>query len=90
VEVSVKLKPQVAEALDRQGARTPEASAVLASVEALGVPLQPVHPGHADPELRTYYRLEAPDERTAEQVREALADLEGVEAAYLQPPDALP
>jgi hypothetical protein len=34
--------------------------------------------------------LEAPDERTAERVREALADLEGVEAAYVQPPDALP
>jgi hypothetical protein len=90
LEVSVKLQPKVAEAVDRPEARTAAASAFLGAVEALGVPLQPVHPGHADPELRTYYRVEVPDEQAAEQVRNALAELEGVEAAYVQPPAALP
>jgi hypothetical protein len=90
IEVSVKLQPEVAEAVDRPEARTPEASAVLGVVEELGVPMQPVHPRHSDPGLRSYYRVEVPDEEAAERVRRALSGLEGVEAAYVQPPDAPP
>jgi len=90
IEVSVKLQPEVADAVGRPEARTPEARAIIGVVEELGAPLRPVHPRHADPELRTYYRVEVPDEQAAEQVRKALAELKGVEAAYIQPPDALP
>lgn len=89
MEVRAQLHPEVAEAISSQD-RTPKANAVLEVVSKLGMSLEALHPGHTDPQLRTQYRVGAPDEQTAQQVREALAGLEGVEAAYLQPPDALP
>lgn len=90
MEVRAQLHPEVAETVSSPEGRTPKADAVLEVVSKLGMSLEALHPGHSDPQLRTHYRVEAPDEQTADQVREALAGLEGVEAAYLQPPDALP
>lgn len=64
--------------------------AIRPALEQLGVGLEPVHPGHRDPALRTYYSVQVPEGRDAEELREALHRLDGVAAAYLEPPPALP
>jgi hypothetical protein len=60
------------------------------ALEQLGVGLEPVHPGHRDPTLSTYYTVRVPEGRDAEELREALHRLDGVVAAYVEPPPALP
>lgn len=56
--------------------------------------LSRMHPGTADPELATWFIIEAPDEESARELAAALIHLDGVEAAYEQedaaPPDLLP
>jgi hypothetical protein len=84
VEISVQLRPDVALALQGEGGGMPEAEELGRRAEALGVQLQPVHPGETDPLLAPYFYCEAPDE-DAERIAAELAALPGVEGAYVKP-----
>ncbi len=89
VEVSVQLDADVAAAL--QGATAdPRAEAVAAAVRTEGAELQPVHPRHADPGLRAWHRIEVPEEPAAERLARELMRLDGVEAAFVKAPPAMP
>jgi hypothetical protein len=57
---------------------------------ALGLILEPVHPGTTDPQLSTYYTAEVPDRAAAERAAAELRQCRAVEAAYVKPPEALP
>ena len=87
MEISLKLRPDVALAL--QGAGAAEAEELARRAEALGVRLEPVHPGESDPLLAPFFVVQAPDEE-AERIRSELAATPGVEAAYIKPAAELP
>jgi hypothetical protein len=60
------------------------------AASALGVSLQPMHPGTDDPELSRKFRSEVPDRDEAEQVAASLMESDAVEAAYYKPDAELP
>lgn len=81
----MQLRPDVALALQSDtGATAPEVEELGRRAEALGVRLQPVHPGETDPLLAPYFYAEAPDSE-AERIAAELAALPGVESAYVKP-----
>lgn len=63
---------------------------LLRTADELGVSLEPMHPGVADPELAGYFTVDVPDEELAQQVIARLRACEAIEAAYIKPPEALP
>jgi hypothetical protein len=91
MEVSVKLRPDAAESLQAPAARSsPEIDRIAKALAAVGVSLQPMHPGEGDPELRTWFRVVVHDESTTERVLRALRASSAVESAYAKPPDEAP
>jgi hypothetical protein len=84
VEIAVQLRSDVALALQGGDGGMPEAEELRRRAEALGVQLQPVHPGETDPLLVPYFYSEAPDD-DAERIAAELAALPGVEGAYVKP-----
>jgi hypothetical protein len=84
VEISVQLRPDIALALQGEGGGMPEAEELRRRAEALGVELQPVHPGETDPLLAPFFYAAAPDE-DAQRIAAELGALPGVEGAYVKP-----
>lgn len=58
-------------------------------VKKAGGKIEPMHPGIDDAELRTFFSAEVDDDRV-EELLDKLRDSEGIEGAYVKPPDALP
>jgi hypothetical protein len=90
VDLTVQVTPELAPALRHEAPATEQASAIEKTVDAAGLALRPLHPGTADETLSRYFAVEAPDAATAQRVARELLRLDGVEAAYVKPPDALP
>lgn len=67
-----------------------EYTAVVEAVRRFDGSISPMHPGEEDPSLSRFFSVEVPDPDRANRAAEALSDLDGVEAAYVKPPDALP
>jgi len=63
---------------------------LLRTGQELNVHLRPLHPGVNDEELRRFYIAEASSPKAAAELVRDLRSAEGVEAAYVKPPDALP
>jgi hypothetical protein len=80
--------------LSRSTARATErdvgAGQLTAALAELGVQLEPLHPGSSEPELASHFYVSVADEEEGKRVAERLRNVEGVEAAYLKPPDAPP
>ena len=87
--VTVQVQPEAADDLQR-GEATDASQELFEVTRELGVELAPMHPGVEDPELATYYRVEAPDDETAARVVDRLQGLKAVGAAYVKPRDAPP
>jgi hypothetical protein len=51
---------------------------------------QPLHPNTQDPTLASFYSVEVPPHRSVDDLLRQLHALNGVEAAYVKPPDELP
>ncbi len=66
------------------------AERLATALTALGLELQPVHPGSVHPTLAPFFSIEVPDEAAARRVVDRLRAMEGVEAAYLRPDNELP
>jgi hypothetical protein len=90
VDLTVQVTADVAPALKHEAPATERASAIEKTVQAAGSALRPLHPGTADETLSRYFALEVPDATSAQRVARELLRLDGVEAAYVKPPDALP
>lgn len=87
--ITVQLRQDIAERVAAEPAPSaaPEMTDVL---QRHGLTLVPVDPRADDPTLRSFFRVEVPDDETARRLIEELSGLEAVDAAYVQPPDALP
>ncbi|HEX2080049.1 MAG TPA: hypothetical protein VHG08_20185 [Longimicrobium sp.] len=90
MRITLVLRPDVAEELRSPRPAPGAARALLETAGAMGVALRPTHPGATDALLVPFYHAEVPDPTAAGQVLERLRAAEGVEAAYLKPPEALP
>jgi hypothetical protein len=90
VQITTRVRRDVASALHQRRAAAPGSEELLRAAEELGVVLEPVHPDAEDPHLAPYFTVEVPDHATAERAISRLQDCEAVEAAYLKPPDERP
>jgi hypothetical protein len=90
VEITVKVDSDVAPALRaREASPAAGAAEIRAAIEAEGAMLEPLHPGEADPELGSYFRVTAPD-ATAERLLSTLRSHAAIEGAYVKPADEAP
>jgi hypothetical protein len=89
MRVILELDAEVARALQRPATQRPPppAAAALRQLAAtLGLDLQPLHPGVADPRLATYFFADVADGAALDRLRGCAA----VVAAYAKPPEAAP
>lgn len=89
MNVSVQLRDDVAAAF-QHGEDIPTAIPVHSALDALGVEMRPTHPGHPDPTLGTYFRIEVPPGKDPNEVTRTLIELDGVLSAYVEPQPELP
>lgn len=81
---------RVASAAGAAGKASPGAS-VWKAAKALGVALQPVHPGQSHPLLAPFFFIEVPDDGAhAQRIVDRLKKVKGVEAAYIRPSNEAP
>jgi hypothetical protein len=90
MQITVQLQADVARRLHQREPPAAEWEELNRITKQLGVVLEPMHPGTADPDLIRYFTVEVPDQVTAERVIARLQQSKAVEAAYLKPPDAMP
>jgi hypothetical protein len=90
MQITIQVQMDVARRLHQRGPPTTESEALNRVTKQLGVVLEPMHPGTADPDLTRYFTVEAPDQATAERVIAGLQQSKAIEAAYVKPPDAMP
>jgi hypothetical protein len=88
MQVTVKVAPEAALALQKQQPPTPASRKVAEATRELGIELYPVHPGVKSPLLAPYFIAEVPDRATAEQLISRLHQCEAIEAAYVKPAEA--
>jgi hypothetical protein len=87
VELQLDLETALALNQGTRAARGARVTRIRRAVKELGVTLTPVHPGQDHPLLAPFFAVEVPDEAAAARVVAALRDLDGVESAYVRPPD---
>jgi len=63
---------------------------LLREASDLGITVRPVHPGVEDPNLRSYFCVEAPDLATATEIISRFQKCSSVQSAYLKPREELP
>jgi len=90
MQVTIQVSADVARALHQQSPPTAKSETLLRMVDTLGYALEPMHRDTDDPNLQSYFIVEAPDSATAQRVIDRLRESEAVEAAYVKPPDELP
>ncbi len=66
------------------------AEELAAVVGELGSAVEPIHPGVDDPQLATYFTVEAAGMTEAERLLERLRSHPAILAAYIKPADELP
>jgi hypothetical protein len=88
MNVIVHLDPEVAKEIQAGGPQSPKANEVMNIAKSLGVKLQPVHPGSADPRLGSTFFVEATD---AAHAAETVSQLQAAGArAYMKPSAEMP
>lgn len=65
-------------------------SSLLEVAQDLGVTLEPLHPNTQDPHLRRFFTVRVPNAADGKQLINILRRCQGIEAAYVKPPDELP
>ena len=90
MEVTIRVLPEVAQALHHHQPVTNKTRELMAVAAELGITLEPVHPGIDDVELMRYFAVSVPDHAAAAQVIQRLRSCVAVDAAYVKPPDELP
>lgn len=90
MEVTVKVRADVAPALHSGEPATLEAQQLQGTAAELGSSLNALHPQAEDPLLAPWFTVEVPDREAADRTVAALLENEAVEAAYVKPPEELP
>lgn len=83
------LTETVAQDLRGDAPSSPASEMILGTVNRFDGSIAPTHPGVDDPKLAAFFTVDV-QVSDADLVAETLRDLEGVEASYVKPPDALP
>lgn len=86
VVVTLQVSADTAQALRKSGS----SSGLLKIAHDHGVKLEPLHPNAVDPQLRGFFIVTIPNVADAETIVGKLNQCQGVEAAYVKPPDELP
>jgi hypothetical protein len=90
VQITVQVRLDTARALHDQRLASPAAEELAAVVGELGSTVEPVHPGVDDPQLATYFTVEAASMPEADRLLERLRSHPAILAAYIKPADELP
>ena len=90
MQVIIQVSADVAGALHQKSPSTVESQAIVGALEEAGLILEPMHPNTDDPTLQSFFIVEVHDQETAQQVIDRLQSLDGIEAAYVKPPDEMP
>ena len=90
MDIIVQVESATAHALQGSDPATSAVDELRRATRELGLRLEPLHPGAADPHLAPYFIVVAPDLAAAERAAERLRRCQAVTAAYVKPPDALP
>lgn len=90
MKITLQVSEEVARTLHQLGHPTPSTKALLRQIKRLKVTLEPLHPGSDDPNLQRYFIVSADNVTTAQRVATQLQKLDGIQAAYVKPPDAPP
>jgi hypothetical protein len=87
IDITVQIRLDVSLAV--QGKREPNSASneLMRAIKELGINFAPLHPSSEDPSLARYFRIEVPTEEEAQRVIMRLKAVQGVEAAYIKPPD---
>lgn len=94
--VTVKLRADVAASIglatptSDQRATPGPAENVIALLTEHGADIAAMHPSTTDPELQTWFLVDVADATSATGLASSLVGVDGVEAAYVQPPAELP
>jgi hypothetical protein len=86
--LTVRVRADTAAALRDRRLTTPEVAEVLRTIDELGASIEPLHPGSDDPRLAPYFRVEVPDQGTADRIAAELRSRAAVEAAYVKEPES--
>jgi hypothetical protein len=94
MRITVQLDPATARNFTQRSQRRVRAKGPTAELRSalnnLSVDLTPLHPGVDDETLGSYFAIDVPDSKTAEQIVRRLRPVRGIRAAYVTPADALP
>jgi len=90
IYVIVKVPIYIGCSLCQRSPHTAESSELLSIIEALGVTLEPMHPGVTDPNLMEYFTVKVSSTEAAQRVINHLRQSKAIEAAYIKPADELP
>jgi hypothetical protein len=89
MRVSIKTTANAAAELLGEKPKSAPIRRLETTVKGAGATLEPMHPDVPDDDLRTYFSAEVEDDRV-EELLDELRGSEGIEGAYVKPPDALP
>lgn len=90
MQVTVQVSADVSRALHQRGPPTAQSQELVKIIKTFGLTLEPMHRDTDDPNLQSYFIVEAPDQAAAKRVIDRLRQSEAVKAAYVKPPDELP
>jgi len=90
MQVTVEVSADVVRAQLQRDPLAAEPEVLLEMIKTLGLTVEPMHRNTDDPNLRSYFIVEVPDNATAQRVIDRLRQSKAVVAAYVKPPDELP
>ncbi len=89
MQITLQVERALAAALQPPGQPSQDARRLHDLLIRAHASIEPMHPGTHDSELSRYFTVDA-QEAVASALQDALLQTEGVTAAYIQPPEALP
>ena len=90
MQISLHLRPDVADSIHRSEANNGEAYDLLQAANRMGVVVTPLYPGARDEESRQQFVVEVEDPSRATHVLTHLRRCRATESAYLTPEPQLP
>ena len=85
INVILQVSHEVAKTLNHHGKTSSESKDITNIIENLRVTLVPMYPETEDPVLNTYFIVEVPDFKVAEEIIVQLQRLPAIRAAYVKP-----
>ena len=88
--IIIQVSSDVANSLHKRSRPTTDSKNLVKLLAELSVILEPMHPGTNDPDLATYFIVEADDKESADKLISRLQSCRAVKAVYVKPKDETP